>query len=353
MELTHGGDGVGFALRYGRPPLDFSASLNPLGLPAGVARAAREAVDAAESYPDPLCRALRDAMSAAMGVRPEWIVCGNGAADVIHRLVLARRPARALLAAPSFAEYERALLLLGCDVAFHPLERGAGFAVDERYLARLTPGVDIAFLCQPNNPTGRAVPRDLLLAALRRAARNGTLLVVDECFVPFLDDPDAATLLPWLRDYPSLFLLGSFTKLYAIAGLRLGYGLCADAALVDALHGAGQPWGVSSVAQAAGAAALAETAYVAASRDYVRGERERLRGELSGLGIAATGEANYLFFHSDAPGLAGRLAEDGILIRDCANFRGLEAGDYRVAVRTRGENARLVAALGRALGKIS
>jgi threonine-phosphate decarboxylase len=293
-------------------------------MPANVAQAARDAVGAAEPYPDPLCRSLREAMATRMAVEPEWIVCGNGAADIIHRLVLARRPARALLVAPSFAEYERALDCAGCDAVHHHLRRDNGFDLDEQYLECLTPGIDMAFLCQPNNPTGRAIPRATLLAALALAERNNTLLVVDECFVPFLDAPDAATLLPWLRQHPSLFLVGSFTKLYAMAGLRLGFGLCADAALIAALHGAGQPWSVSSIAQAAGLAALGEGGYVVRSRAFVRGEREWLREQLSAMGIVAMGDANSLFFHTAAPDLPARLAENGILIRDCANFRGLE-----------------------------
>lgn len=347
MDLIHGGDIAGFERLHGRAPLDFSASLNPLGMPAGVTRAARDAVDKAEPYPDPLCRKLREAMADKLSLNADWIFCGNGAADVIHRLTLARRPARALLVAPSFAEYERALHIAGCEIVYHDLDREGAFAIDKRYLERLTPDIDIAFLCQPNNPTGGLLDREFIVRALGRCEQNGTLLVVDECFVPFVDAPDSVGMTGWLGEHPSLFLLGSFTKLYAMAGLRLGFGLCSDIVLVEQVCAAGQPWSVSSVAQAAGLAALAEDAYVEESLAVVRRERQWLAEQLRALGIEPAGEANYLFFHTDIPRLADALAEDGILIRDCANFRGLRRGDYRIAVRSRDENARLIAALRR------
>lgn len=345
MELIHGGDVAGYELAHGRSPLDFSANLNPFGLPPGVARAARLAVDGAAAYPDPLCRKLRNALADHLGVGAERIVCGNGAADMIFRLMLAVKPAKALLTAPTFAEYENALRCAGAEIMFHALARERGFSPGDDLLDALRPDLDIVCLCQPNNPTGLLIDRDLLLEILRRCERNRTLLLVDECFVPFVDNPEKASLLPLAPEHPGLAILGSFTKLYAMAGLRLGFAVCSDPLLVDALYRAGQPWSVSSVAQAAGCAALSETAYVTESLAALRREREWLRGEFAGMGIRCAGEANYLFFHCDCPGLRDALAGEGILIRDCGNFRGLGRGDYRVAVRLREDNERLILAM--------
>ena len=209
----------------------------------------------------------------------------------------------------------------------------------------ITPDMDLVFLCQPNNPTGRTVPRPLLAAAVERCRAAGALLVLDECFCGFLDDPDAFSLKDLVGRYENLLILKAFTKLYAMAGLRLGYCLCSDAALLAAMGSAGQPWGVSGPAQAAGVAALKETDYVEAVRAQIQAQRPRLAGALSRLGLRVVpGEANYLLFWSPVP-LAGPLRERGILLRDCANYHGLCEGWYRTAVRTAEENSRLLAAL--------
>ena len=352
-KLTHGGDWAGYQAERGGQPLDFSANISPLGLPEGVRRAAVRALDTAERYPDPLCRALRAAIGKAEGVDPAWVLCGNGAAELIYRAVLARRPKRGLVTAPAFSEYEAALELAGCSTDRFLLKEGDGFALNEGFLEAITPDMDLVFLCQPNNPTGRTVPRALLAAAAERCRAAGALLVLDECFCGFLDDPEVFSLKDLVGRYENLLILKAFTKLYAMAGLRLGYCLCSDAALLAAMGGAGQPWGVSGPAQAAGIAALEETNYVEAVRAQIQAQRPRLAGELSRLGLRVIpGEANYLLFWSPVP-LAGPLRERGILLRDCANYHGLCEGWYRTAVRTAEENSRLLAALEEILREVS
>lgn len=344
-KLTHGGDWAGYEAEYGKKPLDFSANISPLGLPEGVRAAAAGSLAEAGSYPDPLCRTLREAIAEAERVDPDWCLCGCGAAGLIYRAVLARRPRRALVTAPTFAEYEAALDLAGCGTDHYALKEEAGFVLDGGFLNRITPDTDMVFLCQPNNPTGRTVPHTLLTAVLGRCHQVGALLVVDECFCGFLDDPGAFTMKGLLGKYKNLLILKAFTKLYAMAGLRLGYCLCGDTALLDAMGRAGQPWEVSGPAQAAGIAALRETEYVRAVRALIAAERPWLAGELSRLGLRVVpGEANYLLFFSPRP-LCEPLRRRGILLRDCGNYRGLGDGWYRAAVRGHEDNLRLVAAL--------
>ena len=345
QKLTHGGDWAGFAAQYGGTPLDFSANISPLGLPEGVRAAVIGSLAQADSYPDPLCRALGQAIGGAEGADPDWCLCGSGAADLIYRAVLAKRPARALVTAPAFSEYEAALDLVRCKTDRFPLREAEDFGLNEGFLEAVGPETDMVFLCQPNNPTGRAVPRPLLVRALERCRAVNALLVVDECFCGFLDRPEDFTMNACLGESPNLLILKAFTKLYAMAGLRLGYCLCSDRALLDAMRGAGQPWAVSGPAQAAGIAALRETEYVQAVRALIRTERPRLAGELARLGFRVIpGEANYLLFHTKTP-LIQPLRERGILLRDCGNYHGLESGWYRTAVRTAEENRRLIAAL--------
>ncbi len=348
--LPHGGDWAGYAAEYGgAPPLDFSANVSPLGLPAGVAAALRACAPGCDRYPDPLCRALCAAIGQAEGVPPAWVLCGSGAADLIWRAALAIRPARALVTAPAFAEYAAALDAVGCETERYYLKDEKDYRLDAGFLDAIRPGVGLVFLCEPNNPTGLTSPRPLLEAVCARCRTVGAALVVDECFGDLLDEPSAHTLKGMLADGPGLVILKAFTKLYGMAGLRLGYALCADTALLERLRAAGQPWAVSTPAQAAGLAALGEGAYAARVRALVRAERPALAAALRALGCRVIdGEANYLLFRCEKE-LCAPLRARGILLRSCGNYPGLDAHWYRTAVRTPEENARLTEALGEVL----
>ena len=349
MELVHGGDWAGYRAEFGCDALDFSANVSPLGLPAGVAAAITNALPTADRYPDPLCRELRAALAGAEGVPADWILCGNGAADLIFRLALAVRPRRALLPAPTFAEYEAALQTVGCAVQRVFLREENEFAVTEKFIDAVTPETDIVFLCQPNNPTGQVTPPALVERLVRRCAECGAVLVVDECFLDFLPDRDAWTAKQLLRAAPQLVILKAFTKLYAMAGVRLGYALCGDAALLEKMRGAGQPWAVSSLAQAAGLAALQETAYAGAVRALIAEQRPRMAAGLRALGLRVMdGQANYLLFRA-TPDFGEKLRRRGAVVRSCANYPGLDAAWYRTAVRTAEENTQLLQIMGEIL----
>ena len=342
MELVHGGDWAGYRAEFGRDALDFSANVSPLGLPAGVAAAITAALPTADRYPDPLCRELRAKLTTAEGVPAEQILCGNGAADLIFRLVLALRPRRALLPAPTFAEYAAALDTVGCTITRFMLDEVNDFAVTEAFINAVTPEIDLVFLCQPNNPTGQVTPPALVEKMLRRCVACGAVLVVDECFLDFLPARDELTAKTFLHDTPNLIVLKAFTKLYAMAGVRLGYALCSNAALLDKMRAAGQPWAVSSLAQAAGVAALQETAYADAVRALIETQRPRLAAGLRTLGLRVVdGQANYLLFNAPAD-FGGKLRRRGAVVRSCANYPGLDATWYRTAVRTEKENAALL-----------
>lgn len=342
MELVHGGDWAGYRARFGHDALDFSANVSPLGLPQGVADAIVAALPTADRYPDPLCRELRTALSRAEQLPEPWILCGNGAADLIYRLVWTLKPRRALLPAPTFAEYAAALESVGCEVKRKTLHEADDFAVTEAFVQAVNQSIDLVFLCQPNNPTGQITPPELVQRLVRRCADCGAVLVVDECFLDFLQQRDALTAKPLLQAAPNLVILKAFTKLYAMAGVRLGYALCANTALLAKMQAAGQPWGVSSLAQAAGAAALRETAYADAVRALIADQRPRLAAGLRALGLQVIeGSANYLLFRAPET-LGAALQQRGVCLRSCGNYPGLSAGWYRTAVRTAPENEQLL-----------
>lgn len=334
--------------------LDFSANINPLGLPKAVVQAAAAGAAQSAAYPDTQCRALRQALAQNEG--PGWlqaanIICGNGAAELIFMLALAAKPQRALLLAPGFHEYEQALRAVGCQIDYYYLQEAEGFRLNvERLLAQMrAQKPEVLFLCNPNNPTGLALPRTELELLAGYCQQAGVLLVLDECFNEFLPEPEAYTLKPLLSANPQLFILKAFTKLYAMPGLRLGFGLCANAGLLAQMEACAQPWRVSTPAQLAGLAALQEKEYVAQAQALIRQERAFLLAGLARLGLTTYNSmANYIFFRAPhTPRLAEvcRTQQPGVLIRDCSNYVGLEPGYFRVAVRTRPENEQLLQAL--------
>ncbi|MFR8529668.1 MAG: threonine-phosphate decarboxylase CobD [Anaeromassilibacillus sp.] len=347
MHLIHGGDVYSARQKMKQEPLDFSANINPMGMPPGAVRAAADALQQCTQYPDPLCRELRVALAAYEGIPAEQIVCGNGAADLIFRIVAATHPQRALLLEPTFAEYEQALRSMDCSIAYFPLQESEGFVLPEAFLQQLTPEINLLFLCNPNNPTGRTVSPALLQEIWKRCEEAGILLVVDECFNEFLEHPEQNTLKGVLKTGANSVILKAFTKSFAMPGLRLGYGLCGNGDLAERIFSCGQPWGVSIPAQAAGVAALQEQGYLERMRRLIQTERRWLSENLARLGLCVfPSEANYILFRTETEiSLRERMEQRGVLIRACGNYRGLDDRYYRIAVRGHDENERLIAAL--------
>ena len=318
MDAVHGGDIYSKEYR-----LDFSANINPLGMPEAVREAACRGVELSVHYPDVWCRELRDALGREFAVPADHIICGNGAAELIFALAQALRPRKALLVSPGFAEYELALRSVGCEIAFYECRPEKGFVLQEDYLQAVTEELDMVFLCNPANPTGVLLPRELPGRIADRCREKKVLMVLDECFNGFLDEPEKATLIPQVMEKGGLFILGAFTKLYAMAGLRLGYGICRDKVILEKMRSVLQPWNVSLPAQMAGRAALEQKEYVRQSRECVKTERSFLIRKLRELGMTCyASSANFVFFHGPA-GLTEKCEKRGILIRDCSNYRTL------------------------------
>lgn len=325
--------------------LDFSANCNPLGTPESVKRAVQESLDKIKDYPQVGYAPLRAALGEYEDMKPEHIICGNGAAELIFSLCQAVRPKRALIPVPTFAEYEQALESVGCQVEHVLLREEDTFQMQESFLDWLHKDLDIVFLCNPNNPTGILTDREFLFRVLRYCREMEILLVVDECFLDFVREPGRYSLKAQLPRYHNLFILKAFTKRYAMAGIRLGYGFCENRALLEKMTLVTQPWNISVMAQAAGIAALKEQSYVEEGRRLVFEEAAYLKQQLTGLGFTVyPSEANYIFFRGE-PGLFEKAIQKGVIIRDCSNYPGLGEGYYRIAVRTRAENDCLLAAL--------
>lgn len=340
MRHEHGGD-----IYSQHIDTDYSININPFGPGRQVLEAAIESLASMDCYPDGQCRKLRQALAQMLKVPEENFVFGNGATDIIFSLVYAKRPKRALVTAPAFAEYGRALQAVGCEMLYHPLWEEESFAVGERYLQELEDGLDMIFLCSPDNPTGKIVERQLLLRILKRCEELGILMVLDESFYEFAKRPMDCTMQAFVSGHPQLFLLRAFTKMYAMAGLRLGYGMTSNIRLLEQMEEVMQPWSVSSVAQAAAVAALNDRDRVQMTREYIRKERNWMEHKLKEIGVCFFASAvNYMLLKSPYD-LAEILRKEGLLIRDCSNYEGLGPGYYRIAVKTRKENEKLMDAL--------
>lgn len=348
----HGGDWRTYELKYGRMPIDFSINVNPLGTCVAVRKAGVAAMNHVDRYPDPLCRELTEEIAQFEKLPSEYCVCGNGAADMIDRVVASVKPGRALITAPTFSGYEKALERAGCEVLFYDLSYSDGFSIQEDFLNHVKADIDIIFLCEPNNPTGVTSRPELLEEIIRGCSKKNIRLVIDESFNGFLEDPREHSMTRMLAEHHNLVILKSFTKIFAMPGLRLGYSLCADLEFNQKLRESGQSWPVSTVAQEAGKAALLQKDYIEETAALVRSEREYLAGELAKLGFdVAGGEADYILFRSDIP-IFEPLCEAGILIRSCGNFRGLNDEWYRIGIRTHNDNVMLILELTGIVGSL-
>ncbi len=352
ITFDHGGNVFAVARALGIPPeelLDFSASINPLGPAPGVKEAVCAAFDRLVHYPDSGAVALTESLAHSHGVDPANICVTNGSTELIYLLPRLIPGKRALIIAPPFAEYARALALAGWEIDYLQLSPAHGFALNWGELESvLAKGYDLLFFCNPGNPTGKLFRRDEICRVDQLCQAAGTFLVVDEAFMDFCEEESSKDAI--VKGERGI-VLRSMTKFYALPGLRLGYAIGADR-LIDRLQELRGPWSVNTLAQVAGLASLADTGYRERTLRLIDTERDFLTARLQAIAglVPYPSAANYLLvkFQGDisTAKLQERLMVERILIRNCDNFIGLPARFFRVAVRGRQENERLLTALG-------
>jgi histidinol-phosphate aminotransferase len=286
-----------------------------------------------------------DIDSNTMNINPEDILFGNGAADIIFRLCYALKPKAALLLAPTFSEYEQALVNINSGISYYRLRPENDFAVDMKILENIK-GKDIVFICNPNNPTGMVTDKELIYKICERCWQENCYLVVDECFMDFVSLGPNNSFKEYLKDFENVIILKAFTKIFAMAGLRLGYCLCHNKEIISKIEKAGQPWSVSVPAQIAGVAALGNRDYLTETVAIIETERVFLTEGLRKLGFTVfKSNANFFLFKTKEKDLYEKLFEKGILIRKCSNFMGLDNTYYRIAVKCREDNEKLLEAI--------
>jgi len=328
---------------------DFSSNINPLGPPPGLCEELQKNLLAdLRRYPVPQARVFRDALATFLGIPVERLLIGNGASELIHLLFLWARPQRVAIPFPTFSEYERAAKLAGAEVQRFPLSLETSCLEADKIKKLLTWGDFIVF-CNPNNPTGMFYAPEKIREIVREAADKGVTVLVDESFF-FLTARSFKELFLG-RDYPNLWTAVSLTKLWALPGLRLGV-LAGPAEGIKKLTSQGDPWRVNALAQRAGLYCLQQKDYIARSLKMIYRERDYLLknlGEIKSLKVFP-GEANYLLVKGEekdfsSAALFQYLAAKGILIRNAANFPGLDQRYFRIAVLQRENNRRLLQAL--------
>lgn len=364
MKHSHGGNIYLFAESLGIPEcdiVDFSASINPLGVPESVQSAIRDNMRFLFNYPDPDTKRLRFKVSEHTGVSPDSIICGNGSTELIYLIARALRPARVLIPQPTFSEYERAMKRQGSgatgqgpEIKYLNLVRENNFDIntddfisamsgeeDPSGITHHTSGsFDMAFLCNPNNPTGRLIKREEMLRIASAAKDLKCMLVVDEAFIDFCPG-DSIT--GEVVDNPYLIVLRSLTKIYALSGLRIGYAALSPS-LLQKVKESKEPWSVNTLAQMAGVAALDDEPFRAETFRVIAAQKKHLEEGFRRLGISfIPSSANYyLLKFKGAQELMTSLRKKGILLRDCSNFNGLGRSYIRVAVKSGYDNARLL-----------
>jgi len=352
--FEHGGNLAATMRQHGIPLerlLDFSANINPLGLPESVRLALEASLGSVIHYPDSEAIALKEAISHRYGIDQQLITIGNGASELIYVLCHMLRPRRVLVLAPTFSEYERAARAAGAVVEYSFLDPAKGFAVDGRRLMEQLASVDMVFLCNPNNPTGQTLSRDLLAEIISAAAKHKVFVIVDESFLEFLPDGALRSCRDLVPGAPHLIILQSLTKFYAIPGLRLGF-MLADPDICKLADQGKDAWNVNTLAQIAGVAALNDESYRALSLSAIPEAREVFftkLGQVPGF-VPLTSSANFIFIDIGASGYSsGQLRQaligHGILIRDCSNYPGLSPEYIRLAVKLPSQNEQLLAAL--------
>lgn len=340
----HGGDIFAASRIIGIPAqkiLDFSASINPLGVPESVAEIIRENIDSLRNYPEPFAEELSRYIGRRYGIDERSIICGNGSTELIYLLVRALAPKKVVVLAPTFSEYERACgMLPATRIVRYVLKYENNFDINPDGFIGAMEGCGMAFLCNPNNPTGRLLKKDEVLKIAHAAKELRCHLVLDEAFIDFIPEQSVAT---EVEKNPYLLVLRSLTKFYALAGLRLGFGVFPQS-LIERVKKYKEPWSVNALAQQAGIAALQDTSYEQETYSVMRENKTILENGFRALTIEYVPSAAnfYLLKLKNAQTVIRALREKRILVRDCSNFAGLDGSYIRIAVKSSQDNTLLL-----------
>ncbi|MBZ9577979.1 threonine-phosphate decarboxylase [Patescibacteria group bacterium] len=339
VDFLHGGNIYEVRQRYGKEIIDFSANINPLGLPQSAKKAIYKNFDRILHYPDSKANNITQKIAKYWRIDKENVLPGNGSVEFIYLIMSAFKPKTTRIATPAFSEYERAARSVKSKIRFVRLKEKEGFRLNISQLG----SADISFLCNPNNPTGNLI--------LENDKLPKKLLVIDEAFMDFLPDQKNYTFIWKATKCTKIIVLRSFTKFFALPGLRIGY-LVAHKEVIARLRQQQPPWSTNCLAQLAAELILNDREYIKKTHKLIENQRQFLFRELTKIKWLRLypSVTNFLLLKIEngritAKALQKSLLQKGILVRDCSNFRNLNDKYIRIAVRSHKENLKLIAAL--------
>ncbi|MCW4004993.1 MAG: histidinol-phosphate aminotransferase family protein [Candidatus Bathyarchaeota archaeon] len=354
--VSHGGDVWGFSRKYNIPiekVMDFSGPINYLGPSPKALQALQDCAKLVRFYPDPDPVDFKEEIAAYVGhgVKAENILLGNGSIELIYMITDAfEGKFRAVIPVPSFTEYEKAVLRVGGEVIFVQLPFNFALEVESIKKA-VTDDTKIIYICNPHSPSGTLYTKNTILEITEFCQKKGIIVSVDENYIEFAPDGENATVAGYTTQYENLFVIRSVTKFYGMPGIRFGYAIAAKS-LIDKLQTVRQPWSINSLAEVATTAAFHDTEFIQNTKQTIAAEKAEFAKkimEIGGLHVFPS-ETNFLLVKITAPDMtATQLREDfarqGLLIRDCSTFVGLSNTYFRLTVRSKQDNQKLVDAL--------
>jgi threonine-phosphate decarboxylase len=334
----HGGNIYEMARALGCSPweiLDMSSNVSPLGMPQGLKVALEKGWGEITSLPEVDSESLRGSFAASMGLEANQVLAGNGTTEFICMIPPALKVKQALIVGPTYSDYADACRAYGIEPIFCLAREEADFQPSLDEISSRLAGADTVFICNPNNPTGQLIPGHSLKLIIE--AHPGVRFVVDESYLPFVPNWETESLSSVAAD--NIIVLQSFSKIFAVPGLRLGF-LIATPDVINTLRPFKQPWSVNRPAQVAGSFLVAQKAFVREVAQFVQKERKAFLGYLEGVDSLhpLPSAVHFILFKLKgtlrAPELFRLMAEHKILIRDCSNFHGLSNRFVRIALKT-------------------
>lgn len=326
--------------------VDFSVNVNPFGAPAILKERWLDWYQLVEDYPDPYATELRRELSKIEGIEEKYLLIGNGGAELISLVAQLLNGQNVLIIEPAFSEYEQACLAQKCHVDHHILLEG-NWSLNTNELLPKIKKYGAIFLCTPNNPTGVVYDRNSIIQLLEEGKRNNCFIIIDEAFFDF--STEHHSYLSFIKEYPNLIILRSLTKMYAIAGLRLGY-MAAHSTIIEKLSALKPHWSVNAIAMKAGLECLFQESFVIQTRQHIDKERQRLEAFYKKTGFRVShSKVNFYLLQdpafSNATPLFHFLLEKGFVPRHTMNFPGLDGRWLRFAIKRTEHNQLLMEAL--------
>jgi threonine-phosphate decarboxylase len=351
----HGGNIYKASERYGirkEDFIDYSANINPLGIPEELRELIISNIDLLSSYPDPECNDLRKDISSYLDIPSDRIIIGNGAAEIIFLLFDELKPKRVLIPAPTFCEYERAAIKSGAEVVFFRIKESRHFKLDiNELIICMNEDIDTLILCNPNNPTSVLTESGDLLQLIKTASQKGINVIIDETFIELTAGGNINSVIGYLREFGNLFIIRAFTKLFAIPGLRLGYGL-GNEVFIRNLWKRKVTWSVNCFAGISGLLLKNINGYLDRTSLWLSREINRFYNGLCDLEKFQVFKPNTNFIllkiidkNTNSSKLKESMAFKGVLIRDASNFRFLDDRFIRVAIKDMDSNEKFIEVL--------